>query len=209
MFRYLVLGLLRGGAPQHGYALMKAYRERSGIFISNGNFYRELRCLVAEGLVRTAARTEGADARRSPYAISEDGADMFDMWLAAPGGADLGHYDDELSSRALFLAEADPSVARRMLDHWRDELWLRSKMLEREREAAMLRRRDGSFNALSMLLARRLKHIAADLEFIEELRGAYEQWLAATPPQPAAPTCAAAAPRAVRRRPRTPSPRRP
>lgn len=38
MFRFLVLGLLRGGGSFHGYALMKEYRERSGLQLSTGNF---------------------------------------------------------------------------------------------------------------------------------------------------------------------------
>jgi len=177
MFRYLVLGLLRSGQPQHGYALVKAYRKRSGILISNGNFYRELRCLVTEGLVRGTMNPEGADARRAPYEITADGSAEFDAWFAAPGGAGIGQYDDELSWRALFLGEADAPVARRMLERWREELWLRGKVLERERETANVRAGDGAFNALSMLLARRLKHIAADIEFLDELRLAYDEWL--------------------------------
>ena len=43
MFRYLLLGLLRRGELLHGYALMKEYRERSGLMISGGNFCSRLR----------------------------------------------------------------------------------------------------------------------------------------------------------------------
>src|SRR5207302_10584200 len=55
MFQYLVLGLLRDGKPRHGYALMKDYRDRSGVQLSTGSFYRELQKLAAKGLVRTSA----------------------------------------------------------------------------------------------------------------------------------------------------------
>jgi DNA-binding PadR family transcriptional regulator len=174
MFRYLVLGLLRSGAPLHGYALIKAYRERSGIMISNGNFYRELRGLVREGLVRTATNPEGADERRAPYEITETGAEVCDEWLATPGNAVCAQYDDDLSLRGLFLGDVERDVARQMLDSWRDELWLKGKLLERERQGALQRPGDGHLDALGMLLTRRLKHIAADLEFLEDLRMAHE-----------------------------------
>ena len=69
MFRYLVLGLLRSGRALHGYALMKAHGERSGLRLSTGSFYRELGRLMAEGLVRSTATPEGEDPRRTPYSI--------------------------------------------------------------------------------------------------------------------------------------------
>jgi DNA-binding PadR family transcriptional regulator len=178
MFRYLVLGLLRAGVAQHGYALMKEYRARSGVAITTGNFYRELHRLVAAGLVRTVMNPEGADARRAPYEITEAGVRAFDGWLSSPRSKSLGQFEDQLSARALFVGEADPAVTRQLLDHWRNDLWLRGKMLERDRETSQRTHVDGKFDALSLLLSRRLKHIAADLEFLEEFRVAYEQWVA-------------------------------
>jgi hypothetical protein len=41
---------------------------------------------------------------------------------------------------------------------------------------APARAADGPFAALPLLLARRIKHVAADLEFIEEFRAAFERW---------------------------------
>ena len=181
MFRYMVLGLLRNGDKLHGYALMKEYKARSGLQISTGNFYRELQRLEGEGLVRAVINPEGADPRRAPYEITEAGAAAFDAWLCGPNASALGQYDDELSTRALFVAAADPAVTRKVLAQWQEELWIRSKMLERAREHALLQRPGVDptrFGALPHLQARRLKHIAADLEFIEELRVAYEEWVA-------------------------------
>ena len=104
MFRYMVLGLLRNGEKLHGYALMKEYRTRSGLQMSTGNFYRELQRLGAEGLVREVINPEGADPRRAPYEITEAGAAAFDAWLTGPNATALGQYDDELSTRALFVS---------------------------------------------------------------------------------------------------------
>lgn len=182
MIRYLVLGLLRGGGAHHGYALMKEYRERSGIRISTGNFYRELQHMVGEGLVQTAQNPPGADARRAPYEITDAGVEAFDEWLARPNGPGMGHHDDDLSARALFIVDADPSLARRLLEQWREELWIKTKILERDREASLVPSRDQtpqSFAALPFLLSRRLRHLAADLEFLQEFRSAYEKWSAA------------------------------
>jgi len=181
MIRYLVLGLLRRGGAHHGYALMKQYRERSGIRISTGNFYRELQHLVGEGLVQTAVNPPGADPRRAPYEITEAGVEAFDAWLGQPSMPGIAQHDDDISARALFIVDADPSLARRFLDQWREELWIRSKILERDRESSMMHSRGDvpqSFAALQFLITRRLRHLAADLEFLQEFRSAYEKWTA-------------------------------
>ena len=181
MFRYLVLGLLRGGRALHGYALMKAHGERSGLRLSTGSFYRELGRLMAEGLVRATATPEGEDPRRTPYSITPAGATTFDQWFRGRPG-ERHDTDDELAARSLFFPEADPLVARQMLNHWSESLWLRSKVLERERKAALAEVASGGktgFSTRALLISRRLAHVAADIEFLERLTTAYESWLAA------------------------------
>ena len=76
MFRYLILGLLRGGTTHHGYGLVKEYRERSGADVSTGNFYRELQRMVLDGLIRATANPPGSDSRRTPYEITAVGATL-------------------------------------------------------------------------------------------------------------------------------------
>jgi DNA-binding PadR family transcriptional regulator len=188
MFRYLVLGLLRRGAPRHGYALMKEYRDRAGIQVSTGNFYRELARLVTEGLVRTAHNPPGTDPRRAPYEITDAGAAAFDVWLHEPLGPLLAGQDDGLSARAVFLADTEPGVVAAVLDRWQEELWLKGKVLERGREQALAAARsgDGVPHTLPLLLARRLKHIAADLEFVDEVRATMASPTPSPRPQPVA-----------------------
>jgi DNA-binding PadR family transcriptional regulator len=203
MFRYLVLGLLRSGASFHGYALMKEYRERSGLQLSTGNFYRELQRLVGEGLVQTVMNPAAADPRRAPYEITDAGSVAFDAWLAGPPGSGIGRYQDELSSRALFLANADPDVARALLETWKEELWIRSKAHERAcgvARAQLSDRNARSFFALPLLLARSMKHVAADLQFLDEFAAAYEDWLAGTRLARKRPLVAPVASRRTRRR---------
>jgi DNA-binding PadR family transcriptional regulator len=182
MFRYLVLGLLRDGEARHGYALMKQYRDRSGLQLNTGNFYRELARLVAEGLIQTVANPTEADPRRAPYQITTSGSACFDAWLAGPTGTGVGRYEDELSARAMFLADAEPAVVMKLLDGWKEDLWLKSKVDERTRRSVMSDRVENgvfprSFPALPLLLARNIKHVTADIEFLQELSTAYRQWI--------------------------------
>lgn len=185
MFRNLVLGLLRDGSPRHGYALAKQYRDLSGIHLNTGNFYRELQKLAARGLVRSVANPDGADPRRSPYEITAAGLAAFEAWLTGPARARPEDYEDELSYRALFVGDQAPTEARDVLERWQEALWFSGKILERAREAAVhAGSPDGSTHLLALLLARRLKHVTADLQFLEELRGAYEKMHASVPAVP-------------------------
>ena len=180
MFRYLILGMLRNGSRMHGYAMVKDYRERSGIEVSTGNFYRELQRLVVEGLIRGAANPPGADARRTPYEITELGVTVFDDWFLSSAAAAGAAPEDDISARALFVAESDAGQVAHVLERLRENLWFVGKTLERDRQLALgrapARAADGPFAALPLLLARRIKHVAADLEFIEEFRDAFERW---------------------------------
>jgi DNA-binding PadR family transcriptional regulator len=179
MFRFLILGLLRHGLPLHGFALLKQYRDRSGLKTNTGNFYREMPRLVAEGLVRYVPNPTEADDRRIPYEITDAGRAAFDAWLSDPGDSGSGGSEDEMSTRALFLGDAAPEIVSSILDHWKDELLYQAKGIERERRAALVQsqqRATERFVARPVLLSRRLKRVAADLEFLEEFRLAYEEW---------------------------------
>lgn len=200
MFRFLILGLLRNGARLHGYGLVKTYRERSGAEVSTGNFYRELQRLVLDGLIRCAANPPEADARRTPYEITEVGVSVFDDWFTAQDAAAGAGSEDDISARALFIADSDPAVVVTLLDQLEQNLWFSGKTVERTRQVALSRpTQAGHFDVLALLLARRLKRAAADLEFLEEFRSAYAQWLTETR-QAAPPALTVARLRAARRR---------
>ena len=143
-------------------------------------FYRELQRLARDGFVRITANPEGEDPRRAPYEITEAGGSAFDGWFSGLTRPAVADYEDDLSHRALFIPRADPKAARAVLDRWGEALWIGGKMLERAREAALTRAgsQGDDFSTLSFLLGRRLKHIAADIEFLEEFRSAYDEWMA-------------------------------
>jgi DNA-binding PadR family transcriptional regulator len=177
MFRYVILGLLRDGTIYHGYALMKQYCERSGVQLGSGNFYRELQRLVSEGWVRTVPNPIGADARRAPYAITAEGAGAFDAWLASPLGQPHEQQADELSTRLMFLPDTDAETVLTLLAAWEQELWERSKTLERKRDLALRQANsDRHSQALSAFLARRVKQVTVDIECLAELGKLCEQW---------------------------------
>lgn len=185
MLRFVVLGLLRDGESRHGYALAKAYHERSGLRINTGNFYRELQRLASEGLVRAVTNPPDADVRRAPYVITAQGRSSFDDWLASARDAWLPGYEDALTSRALFLGDSGAEVLAKVFDGWGEAIWSLVKAIEREREAALLRDRratPASFWPLSVLLARRLRHLAVELDFLDEYRTAYGEWVQARGP---------------------------
>ncbi len=179
MFRYVVLGLLSDDVPRHGYALMKAYRERVGVKMNTGKFYRELQRLVAAGLVRNVVRTGEGDRRQAPYEITEAGLATFKTWFADPGIGNGGiSQEDQLSARVMFLADVDSEAALRVIAQWQDELWMRAKLLERAHGGAQgASQNRAGFPVLPLVLARRLRHVTADIAFLDDLRAAYDRWL--------------------------------
>jgi DNA-binding PadR family transcriptional regulator len=170
MFRHLVLGLLRDGESRHGYELTTEHYRRTGTNVSTGNFYRELQRLAGDGLIQAQTNPPNADGRRIPYQITERGRREFDEWLVTPCA-----HDSDLCERLLFSDRVPKEMLLRITDWWQEELWMRSKALARARDEA-LRRDDANsrYHALPLLLARRMKLIAAELEFIKEFRDELE-----------------------------------
>ena len=208
MFRYLILGLLRNGAPLHGYALVKAYRDRSAVQVRTGNFYRELRRLQSDGLIDSAQNPRGMDERRTPYTITAIGREVFEEWLSSPQAGHGEASDDDISARALFLGESAAPSAAAAIEHLRVNLWVWGKRLERERLIAVAQAAaalPGSAAAvLPLLLARRLRQAVADIELVEGLSELTGQRLASeaggAPSRTSPDAVAAPAERAARRR---------
>jgi DNA-binding PadR family transcriptional regulator len=172
MLRYVLLALLGDGSLAHGYALMKAYRERSGVRLSIGNVYRELSRLAGEGFIVAATNPPGADPRRAPYRITEKGRDALAAWLAAPVHTLTSISADPLSHRLAILGDLDPVRAAEFLSELHTELWEQSKTLERERAATSQRdkREMPTLPTRRFLLGRRARHLATDIEMVDEMR---------------------------------------
>ena len=63
-----------------------------------------------------AANPPEADARRTPYEITEVGVSVFDDWFTAQDAAAGAGSEDDISARALFIADSDPAVVVTLLD---------------------------------------------------------------------------------------------
>jgi len=175
MFWHLILGLLRDGRSRHGYELMTEYAARSGNKTSPGNFYRELARLAAKGLVETGVNPPEADARRIPYRIKDPGRHIFDRWLTSP------KIDDgDLPTWMLFADRIDTGIRCRILERHEEELWMRSKALARLRDDAIATAhagRDAAFDPLPVLLTRQMKLLSCEIESLQDLRLAFDEWL--------------------------------
>jgi DNA-binding PadR family transcriptional regulator len=172
MLRYVLLALLANGSPAHGYALMKAYRDRSGVRLSIGNVYRELSRLAADQLIVAATNPPDADPRRAPYQITAKGREALAAWLAAPVHTLTSAPADPLSHRLAILGDLDPVRAGEFLSELHAELWERGKALERERAhtSRVGGREAHALPTRALLLGRRARHLATDIEMVEEMR---------------------------------------
>jgi len=164
MLRYVMLAVIADGGPMHGYALMKAFAARSGVRLSIGNVYRELQRLRADGLIVPVSNPAGADPRRAPYAITEKGRAALGQWLATPAKSFVHDSIDRLYYRLALLSDGDAERAGTFLSDLEAELSMHNRSAEQQRAAAG--------GMLSILLGRRTKHLAADIQMLGEIRAA-------------------------------------
>lgn len=167
MFSHVILGLLRDGQQRHGYELTMQYRLRSGNMVGPGSFYRELTRLLQAGLVQTGVNPPGADARRIPYEITERARQSFDRWLTAPT-----RDQEDIESWLLFVHLVERAVRDEILDRYRDDLWMRNKLLTRTRDDALRVQREQpeGYSPLPVIIARQIKQVSAELDFVDEFR---------------------------------------
>jgi DNA-binding PadR family transcriptional regulator len=175
MLRYVLLALLADSEPRHGYALMKAFAERSGVRLSIGNVYRELQRLLGEGLIVTAANPIGADPRRTPYTLTDAGRDALAAWFATPARALARGTPDALAYRLALLSDMDPAQADGFLDDLQTELWAQAKTIEAQR-ASRREPAEAGLPTRSFLQSRHARYLAADIELVDEMRTGLAEW---------------------------------
>jgi DNA-binding PadR family transcriptional regulator len=169
----LLLGLLSDGHPRHGYALAKEYESRTGLTLSAGSVYRELKSLAEAGLVSPVDNPAGADPRRLPHQITRRGRGAFDEWFGRIPEVTIGT-DGELAARVTFLPEIDRDVAARVVERFRISYWMLAKTLEQELEECLTASGTEAAPAPHpILIHRRLRLVEAELEFLDEVRRKY------------------------------------
>ncbi|MBM4245294.1 MAG: hypothetical protein FJ148_16020 [Deltaproteobacteria bacterium] len=178
----LLLGILSDGRPRHGYALAKDYERRTGLTLSAGSVYRELRALAESGHVRTVDNAAGADPRRLPHEITRRGRDAFEEWFARTPEVSIGT-DGELAARVTFLPDVDRALASRVVERFRIGYWMLAKSLEHELEECLrVHQVDGPVAPHPILIHRRLRLVEAELEFLDEVRRRYALPVGVTEP---------------------------
>ena len=165
--RYDILGLLRGGDAQHGYALLKELKRRTGSDCHVGNFYRGVQKLVGAGFVRRLGNLDTGDIRRILYEITPSGSAAFDDWFWQLPPPRL-ESTSGLALRAIFLPEVEPAAARRLLTRAQGDLYVLSKRLEQEL-GDVLARASGAPDLRATLLRSHLRRVAAEIELLYEL----------------------------------------
>jgi hypothetical protein len=177
MFMHVVLGLLRTGKRPWAYGLRSLYKDRSLIDMQTGPFTRELKSLAKDGLALPVDRPPGADHRQLHYKITEAGIAEHERWLHQPLRL-IADCQDDLFARTLFLEDLDPALALTLVEQWQDQILMKSKELERERQTLTSSSDDSSSSRFTILrLEVRQKRLSVDREFLEEARKECEQAL--------------------------------
>jgi hypothetical protein len=152
---------------------MKLHKEKSGSVTNPGNFYRELAILKeADMVVPTEA---GDDQKTIPYCIAPQGEREFDRWLCDPSTPES---QAQMPTWILFAGRVPRDVRNEILDRLHDRIWIQGKAVEHARvDALRLARNNGqvpTYHPAPLLLLRELKHLTADLEFLQEFRAELE-----------------------------------
>src|SRR5439155_22700509 len=100
------------------------------------------------------------------------------VWIRDCIATDQTQRDEDLDARASLLATLEPDLVFETLDRWRAQLWMRGATVEdaRARTVARGKTPGSGFDPLPLFLVRRLKHVAVDIEFLDDFRRAYGQW---------------------------------
>jgi DNA-binding PadR family transcriptional regulator len=153
-----MLGLLEP-QPSHGYELKREYDRRFGRErpLPFGQVYATLGRLVRDGCVRVDGTEPGGGPARKRYAITPEGIDELERWLAQPEPPEP-HLQTVLFTKVV-LALLSGRDADRYLDTQR------AAHLARMRELTARRREGGLADTLVADYA--LFHLEADLRWIE------------------------------------------
>lgn len=155
---HALLGLLEGG-PQHGYALKQEFDGWFGLAkpLRYGQVYATLARLEREQLAQIATVEAGEGPDRKRYAITPDGVEELESWLATPAPAEqiaLGSVYAKVVVALLSGRSPEDVLAAQRAVHVE-----RMRDLRREAAGASIERG----LAADYLIA----HLQADLDWIE------------------------------------------
>jgi DNA-binding PadR family transcriptional regulator len=162
--QHAVLSLLSDG-PSHGYELKAAFERAIGPqwgSLNIGHLYQVLDRLSREGMVTSTRVPQEARPDRVVYAITKLGSAELSTWMAEPSPRTAGFRDDFFlkmvaAARTQSVPVIEAVVARQ-----------RAFLLRELRNLHELRRAPGIDVTVGLLLSAAVRHVEADLAFLDD-----------------------------------------
>ncbi|WP_433303944.1 PadR family transcriptional regulator [Actinoplanes sp. CA-030573] len=192
--QHAVLSLLADG-PSYGYELKSAFEAAVGPQwgpLNIGHLYQILDRLLRDELVSAERHAQQVKPDRVVYSITDAGRAELEEWLGAPSPRSGGFRDDFFLKITAAARSGDPGTVRRALSAQRAHLLRELRNLD-------ALRRENDDRVVALLLAAAIRHVEADLAFVDDAEATLLDGEAAAPPpaRPAAPAAPAADVRAA------------
>ena len=161
--QHAVLALLSEG-PGYGYELKAAFDKSVGPHrgaLNIGHLYQVLDRLSRDGLATSHRVAQDTRPDRTVYEITEAGREELSRWLAEPSPRTGGYRDDFFLKIMAAAHTGDPQVLRSLITVQRSYLLRELRNLEDSKRHAE--------PVVSLLLAAAIRHIAADLAFLDDV----------------------------------------
>ncbi|WP_238019238.1 PadR family transcriptional regulator [Dactylosporangium sp. AC04546] len=160
---HAVLSLLSDG-PSYGYELKGAFESAVGPQwgpLNIGHLYQILDRLSRDGLVQSERQAQAVKPDRVMYEITGEGRAELGRWLAEASPRSGGFRDDFFLKLTAAARSADPDVVQQVLGRQRAHLLRELRNLDglrRKAEDAVVR----------LLLSAAVRHVEADLAFLDD-----------------------------------------
>ena len=161
--QHAVLALLSEG-PGYGYELKAAFDKSVGPHrgaLNIGHLYQVLDRLSRDGLATSHQVAQDTRPDRTVYEITDAGREELSRWLAEPSPRTGGYRDDFFLKIMAAAHTGDPQVLRSLITVQRSYLLRELRNLEDSKRHAE--------PVVSLLLAAAIRHISADLAFLDDV----------------------------------------
>jgi DNA-binding PadR family transcriptional regulator len=161
--QHAVLAFLAEG-PGHGYELKAAFDRSVGPHrgaLNIGHLYQVLDRLSRDGLAISHRVAQDARPDRMVYEITDAGREELGRWLAEPSPRTGGYRDDFFLKIMAAAHTREPRVLRSLITTQRAYLLREMRNLEQAKRQAD--------PVVSLLLTAAVRHIGADLAFLDDV----------------------------------------
>lgn len=161
--QHAVLSLL-SDRPSHGYELKSAFEQAVGPQwgpLNIGHLYQVLDRLSREGMVTSTRVPQEARPDRVVYAITDAGAAELRAWMSEPSRRTAGFRDDFILKMVAAARTGDSGLIEQVVTRQRGFLLSELRSLHD-------RRRQSADVMVGLLLSAAVRHVEADLAFLDE-----------------------------------------